>query len=126
MCHLKRWISKCNNSNLIVVLLISFRLFGDEAVEDDDDDEEDGGDEDDDGNDSGSETSLVNGNTRKSRPVSRGSRTPLPLHHKPGSGSAAKSGVMEQISGAVGGLLGRKRKGSLRGEYNSLGGPNDS
>ena len=107
-----------------------FRLFGDEIVEDEDDEDyvpADG--EDDDENDSGSETLLANGRGKRPRSRSRGSRgssSTLPTYHNRKAEAERSSGLMGQISNTIGGIFGRQRKGSMRGDYNSLGGPNDS
>lgn len=94
-----------------------------EIMDDDDEDDEDGDlDDDDDG--SGSENSFLPGGSR-SRSRSRGSS--LPTSRKPSPMpqrlDGAPSSLYGRFSNAVGGLLGtQKRKNSMRGEYNSLGG----
>lgn len=74
------------------------KLFGDEIV--DDDDEEDGDGEDDD--DAGSDTSSMTAQRR-------GSST----SRQPPTGE----GVFSRL---VSGLFGRQRRGSVRGDYNSI------
>lgn len=93
-----------------------------EIIEDDDD--EGDYDDDDDLDESGSENSFLPGGSRSR---SRSLASSLPTSRKPSPMptrlDGPKPSLYRKFSNAVGGILGgQKRKNSMRGEYNSLGG----
>jgi len=94
------------------------RLFGDEIVDDDDDEDYDN-DED---NDEGSDSETISGRNGRSR--SRGSyASSLPTIRKPSPIPSRTEGGGTTFFGRIAGVFGgKKRRRSVRGEYNSLGG----
>jgi hypothetical protein len=94
-----------------------------EIIEDDDEDEGDY-DDDDELDGSGSENSFLPGGSRSR---SRSLVSSLPTSRKPSPMPTRLDGpersLYGKFSNAVGGFLGgQRRKNSMRGEYNSLGG----
>ncbi|ORY28027.1 putative receptor [Naematelia encephala] len=101
------------------------KLFGDEIVDDDDDEDDEDEDDGDEDGDEGSETSSMLANSRSSS-RHRSARHSLPTSRKPSplpTRMDHEPGFIGRIGNAVNGMFGgRRRKSSVHGTYNAVGG----